>query len=132
MVQQNPYFSAGENEFKFKNGNLPENFEERIRLINRGKYIALVDLKHACYSVKFTGEQQKTLCFKWQGKIYQFTSLPNGVAEGPSLFSKLVEPSFVSLREMGYTITSFTDDILISHSSTEGCYEGIHSVVESF
>ena len=60
--------------------------------------MASVDLRHAYYSVRIAEEQQKFLCFRWQGKIYQFTCLPNGVSEGPRLFTKLMKPVFATLR----------------------------------
>lgn len=106
-----------------------ENFELAVRLINKDCYLASVDLKHAYYSVKIA-EQQKFLCFEWQGKIYQFTCLPNGIAEGPRLFTNLMKPIFAKLREMGHVITRFIDDTLIAHSSFEGCYESIHATVD--
>ena len=93
-----------------------ENFEQAIWLVNKGDYIVSVDLKHAYYSVKIAEEQQKLLCFKWQGKIYQFTCLPNRVTEGPRLFTKLIKSIFASLKKRGHTITSFIDDTLICHS----------------
>ena len=92
--------------------------------------MASVDLRHAYYSVRIAEEQQKFLCFRWQGKIYQFTCLPNGVSEGPRLFTKLMKPIFATLRQRGYTITSYIDDTLITHSSLEGCYECINSTLE--
>lgn len=107
-----------------------ENFEQAIRLINKDAFMASVDLRHAYYSVKIAEEQQKFLCFKWQGMIYQFTCLPNGVAEGPRLFTKLMKPIFATLREQGHIITSFIDDTLISHSSFEGCNQSVHATVE--
>ena len=50
-----------------------ENFEQAIWLVNKGDYMASVDLRHAYYSVKIA-EEQKFLCFKWQGKIYHLSS----------------------------------------------------------
>ena len=38
-----------------------ENFEQAIRLINQGDFLASVDLKHAYYSVKIAEEQQQFL-----------------------------------------------------------------------
>ena len=107
-----------------------ENFEQAIRLINRDAYKASVDLRHAYYSIKIAEEQQRFLCFKWQEKIYQFTCLPNGVAEGPRLFTKLMKPIFATLREKGHIIASFIDDTLISHSSFAGCCESVHATVD--
>ena len=76
-----------------------ENFEQAIRIVNKDNYMASVDLQHTYYLVKIAEEQQRRyLCFKWQGKVYQFTCLPNGISEGPRLFTKLMKPIFATLR----------------------------------
>lgn len=107
-----------------------ENFEQAVCLVNRGDYMASVDLENAYYTVKIAEEQQRFLCFKWQGKVYQYTCLPNGVAEGPRLFTKLMKPIFATLRNRGFTITSFIDDTLMCASSLERCNECVHDTVE--
>lgn len=107
-----------------------ENFAQAIRLINKGDYMASVDLRHAYYTIKIAEEQQRFLCFKWQGRIYQFTCLPNGIAEGPRLFTKLMKPVYAKLREMGHVITSFIDDTLIAHSTLSGCFESVNATVQ--
>lgn len=107
-----------------------ENFEQAIRLISSGAFMASVDLKHAYYSVKIAEEQQKYLCFKWAGKIYQFTCLPNGASAGPRLFTKLLKPIFSFLRLKGYTITSFIDDTLMCSKSVEDCVACLKDTVE--
>ncbi len=48
-----------------------ENFKQAIWLINKGNYMASVDL--AYYSVKVAEEQQIIFCFKW---LEIFISLP--------------------------------------------------------
>ena len=94
-----------------------EHFEQTIRLVNKGDYVVSVDLKQAYCSLKIAEEQQKYLCFQWHGKVYQFTCLPNGISEGPRLFTKLLKPIFATLREKGFTITSFIDDTLMCSAS---------------
>ena len=69
-----------------------ENFEQAIRLVHSGDYLASVDLRHAYYTVKVAEEQQQFLCFKWEDNIYQFTCLPSGISEGPRIFTKLMKP----------------------------------------
>ena len=108
-----------------------ENFEQAIRLINEGDFLASVDLRHAYYSVKIAEEQQCFLCFTWQGNIYQFTCLPNGISEGPRIFTKLLKPVFAALRERGFTITSFIDDTLICNSSLPGCLTVINATIDT-
>ena len=107
-----------------------ENFEQAIRLINAGNYLASVDLRHAYYSVKKAVEQQKFLCFKWKNTVYQFTHLPNGISEGPRLFTKLIKPVFANLRERGYSITSFIDDTSICNDSLSGCLACITDTID--
>lgn len=106
-----------------------ENFEQAIKLIHAGDYLASVDLRHAYYSVKVAEEQQKFLCFTWHGTVYKFTCLPNGISEGPRLFTKLMKPVFATLRKKGYRITSFIDDTLIIHSTRSGCLESINDTI---
>lgn len=98
-----------------------EDFALAVNLINAGDYSASVDLRHAYYSVKIAEEQQRFLCFTWQGVTYQFTCLPNGVSAGPRIFTKLMKAVYSALRNKGYTITSYIDDSLICSSSRASC-----------
>ena len=76
-----------------------ENFEQAVRLVHKGDFMASVDLRHAYYSIKVAEEQRKYLCFKWRGNLYHFTCLANGISEGPRLFTKLMKPVFATLRQ---------------------------------
>ena len=84
-----------------------------------------IDLKKAYYSVRIAEKQQKYLCFRWSNKIYQFACLPNGVSEGPRVFTKLMKPVFSSQRKKGHTITSF-----MCSSSSLGCYECMNDTIQ--
>ena len=106
-----------------------ENFDQVISLINAGDYLASVDLRHAYYSVKITEDQQRFFCFNWQGVTYQFTCLPNGISEGSRIFTKVMKPVYSTLRNKGYTITSFIDDSLICSSSMAGCIACVHDTI---
>ena len=108
-----------------------ENFEQAIRLVNEGDFLASIDLKNAYYSVRVAEEQQRFLCFTWQGQVYQFTCLPNGVSEGPRIFTKLLKPVFAALRAKGFTITSYIDDTLICNSSLPGCLTVVRDTIDT-
>lgn len=107
-----------------------ENFEQAIRIVNEGDYLASVDLKHAYYTVRIAEDQQKCLCFKWEDNIYQFTCLPNGISEGPRIFTKLMKPVFAALKGKGYSITSFIDDTLICNKTKTGCIACVNDTIE--
>lgn len=106
-----------------------ENFEQALKLVNKGDFLASIDLRHAYYSVRVAMEHQCLLCFTWQDAVYQFTCLPNGIAEGPRLFTKLMKPVFAHLRERGFTVTSYIDDSLICHHSRQGCFTAITETI---
>lgn len=108
-----------------------ENFEQATRTANAGDYLVSVGLRHAYYSVKGAEEQRRLLCLTWQGTVYQFTCLPNGISEGPRLFTKLMKPVFAALREKDYSIPSFIDNTLISNSTLAGCLACIQDTINS-
>ena len=87
--------------------------------------MASVDLRHAYYSIRIAEEHQRFLCFTWKNVLYKFTCLPNGIAEGPRIFAKLMKPVFATLRKQGHTITSFIDDTLICSNSFLVCLSSI-------
>ena len=107
-----------------------ENFEQALGLVQEGDYLASVDLRHAYYSVRIASEQQDFLCFLWDDTVYRFTCLPNGISEGPRIFTKLMKPVFAALRERGYSITSFIDDTLICNASLSGCFACINDTID--
>ena len=65
-------------------------------------YMASIDLRDAYYSVPIAKEHQKYLKFIWQGNLYQFTCLAQGLSSAPRLFTKLMKPVFSFLRELGH------------------------------
>ena len=52
-------------------------------LMTQGCFMASVDIKDAYDTVPVANEHQKYLKFSWRDKLYQFTSLPNGLASAP-------------------------------------------------
>ena len=75
-------------------------------LLFRNCYLASVDLRDAYYSVPVAKQHQKYLKFSWNGNLYQFTAMPNGLACAPRYFTKLMKPVFATLRQKGYISTS--------------------------
>ena len=71
-----------------------ESLTSAILLMTPGCYMASVDLQDAYYSVPINEKCQKYLKFSWQGELFQFTCLPNGLASAPRLFTKLLKPVY--------------------------------------
>ena len=64
--------------------------------------MASTDLKDAYYTVPVEKEHRKFLRFEWEGQLWQFNCMPNGLALAPRKFTKRMKPVFTTLRERGH------------------------------
>ena len=102
-----------------------ENLTTAILLMTPGCYMASVDLQDAYYSVPINEKCKKYLKFSWQGIVFQFTCLPNGLASAPRFFKKLLKPVCSTLRQMGHTNVDFIDDSYLQGLSFEDCSSNV-------
>ena len=70
-------------------------------------------LKDAYLTVPMAKACQKYLRFQWRGKIYEFKSLPFGLATAPITFTKLFRPVVAYLRQQGVHLVVYLDNILL-------------------
>jgi hypothetical protein len=83
-----------------------------LKLIERGCFMALLDLKDAYNPVSVNHPDRKYLLhFVWQGVLYQFTCFPNRLSSCPWTFTKLLEMQqapyiFQTLTYMEYCISN--------------------------
>ena len=80
-----------------------------IQLIKPYCYMCSIDIKDAYYSISIHSDHQKHLKFSWGNKLYQFTSLAQGFAYAPCLFTKLMKPVFAFLRKRGHLSSGYQD-----------------------
>ena len=97
----------------FQNGKHPQ--PER-RVEERG---FTVQDRPAYLTVPMAQIHQKYLRFQWQGKVYEFKSLPFGLAPAPLVFTKLLRPVVASLRQQGVRLVIYLDDILVMAESRD-------------
>lgn len=90
-----------------------------LEMIRPGCFMASVDLKDAYYSVLIHEENQKFLKFWWNGQLFQFKGMPNGLTSAPRAFTKLLIPVFAHLREKGHECFGYIDDTFIVGDSFE-------------
>ena len=82
-------------------------------LIERDCFMASIDLKDAYYSVPITREDRKYLRFLWQGTLFQFTCLPNGLSCAPRKFTKFLKPALSELHLRGHISRAYIDDMYL-------------------
>lgn len=76
-------------------------------------YLAKVDLKDAYLSVPMDPRTHCYLRFVWKGSVFEFTSLPFGLAPAPLIFTKLLKPVATFIRKHGVRIIIYLDDMLL-------------------
>ena len=90
------------------------------------------DLKDAYYSVPIHKVHQKYLKFEWQGQLYQFTCLPNGLACAPRLFTKLLKPAYSTLRKQGFQSVGYIDDSYLQGITKPECENNVQATTKLF
>jgi len=95
--------------------------ETAINMIKPGCYMASVDLKDAYYTVLIAPGHQKFLKFWFDGKYFQNTCLPNGLASVPRVFTKLLKPVYSALRSAGHLSSGYIDDSYLQGDTFEEC-----------
>ena len=69
------------------------------KLMSKDCYMASIDLKDAYYSIPVAREHRKYLRFIYNGQLYQFTCLPNGLSSCPRKFTKILKPPLTMLHK---------------------------------
>ena len=77
-----------------------ETINSILKLVRPNCYMASVDIKD--YSIPVSEHDQKYLKFMFDGQLYAFTCLPNGLCSGPRKFTKLLKAPLATLREAGH------------------------------
>ena len=99
-------------------------------MVRPGCFFSKVDLKEAFYSIGINRQFQKYLKFLWQGTLYVFTCLPNGLSTASRIFTKVLKPVFAALHKMGHLNVAYIDDSLLQSYSYEQCLINVKDTVE--
>lgn len=59
--------------------------------------------------------------FTWEGKLFQFTCLANGLSPAPRIYTKLLKPVFAMLRKLGHSNVPYIDNSLLQSDTPESC-----------
>ena len=109
-----------------------DTLESAIRIIKPNSYMASIDLKGAYYTVAIAEEHQKYLKFLFDGKLYQYTCLPNGLSSAPRIFTKLLKPAYAYLHNLGHLSLGYIDDSYLQGDTYGECMQNIKNTVMLF
>lgn len=102
-----------------------ETFAHAVSLVTKNCWFASIDWKDAYYTLKIHPSCRKFLRFQFDGNLYEFLVLPNGLSSGPRQFSKTVKPLFSDLRKQGFLNSSYIDDSLLIGESYNECRNNV-------
>lgn len=106
-----------------------DTLKSAIMLMQKDCFFASVDLKDAYYSIPIADSDRKFMRFYWDGQLYQFTCLANGLSSAPRVFTKVMKSVFSTLRKYGHINTSYIDDSLLLADSFERCVNNVTDTV---
>ena len=100
-------------------------------LLRRRDYMAKVDLSDYFFHLPIKPEDRQYFRFMWQGKKYQCTAMPFGLAPAPRLATKILQPVVRHLRSMGVRLVVYIDDILVLARSQDECLRHTQLLVDT-
>ena len=100
-----------------------------INLMSKDCFMATLDWKDAYYCVPIHKVHKKLLRFHFDNELYEFQALPNGLASGPRLFTKLTKPFFSHLRKKGMVNSPYIDDCLLVGDTFQDCLNNVIATV---
>ena len=101
-----------------------------LKLVEQNVFMTAVDLKDAYYSVRVCKEDSKYLRFWWDGQLYQFICLPNGLSSAPRLFTKILKPPLASLHKEGHIVGGYLDDLCRQRATYEECLKNVIDTIK--
>jgi hypothetical protein len=95
-----------------------------LAMVYEGCWFLSLDFTDAYYTVRVAPESRKFLRFEFEGRLYEFTCLPNGLRPAPRLFTKVLKVPLAHLRKVdGLQITAYLDDTLLVFDTEEEALE---------
>lgn len=97
-----------------------DTLETALTMITPGFWFTSLDFTDVYYSLAIHEKDRKFLRFSFQGQLYEYMCLPNGLRSGPGIFMKLLKVLSLVLRQsQGMLITGYIDDTLLIADSEE-------------
>ena len=93
--------------------------------------MAKVDLLDYFFHLPIKPEDRQYFRFMRQGKKYQCTAMPFGLAPAPRLATKILQPVVRHLRSMGVRVVVYIDDILVLARNQEECHRHTQLLVDT-
>lgn len=102
-----------------------ESLPEIRALMQRGDWLASIDLSDAFLHVPINRQHRRLLAFRALGRQYRFAVMSFGTSVAPRVFTMMLKPVLAHLHQLGIRATAYLDDLLLC-AATE--MEALHAV----
>ena len=97
--------------------------------LKKGEWLASIDIKDAYLHVPMHQKAQKYLRFQTKQGVFQFVSLPFGIATAPYEFTILAKEVKLLARQRGINMHQYLDDWLVRAHSKEQCLQDLQNLI---
>ena len=95
-----------------------------------GEWVSSIDLSDTYLHIPIHPNSRKYLRFCYKSQVFQFTSLPFGLATAPQVFTMIVKEVKLMALSRGLRIHQYLDDWLIRSQSQEEAQVNTQAVVD--
>ena len=95
-----------------------------------GEWVSSIDLSDVCLHIPIHPNSRKYLRFCHKSQVFQFTSLPFGLATAPQVFTTLVKEVKLMALTRGIRLHQYLDDWLIRAQSQEKAQVNMQTVID--
>ena len=95
-----------------------------------GQWVSSIDLSDAYLHIPTHPNSRKYLRFCYKSQVFQFTSLPFGLATAPQVFTMIVKEVKLMALSRGLRLHQYLDDWLIRSQSQEEAQVNTKAVVD--
>ena len=86
-----------------------------------------VDLKDVFFTVPIHESHQKYCKFEWIDKVYKYVGMANGYSDVMQIFTKILKPVCVNLRQKGHLSVVFVDDSYLKGDTETECLGNVEA-----
>ena len=109
-----------------------DTLETAINMMTTGCFMASIDLKDAYYTVPISTDHQKYLKFIFNGSLYHYTCLPNGLSCTPRVSTKLLKLVYSTLYNLACLGLGYIDDSYLQGDTSSECLENVNCTASLF
>jgi ribonuclease HI len=102
-----------------------DSLENAKYLVKPECFMASIDLSDAYFCVPMLKSHRKFVKFMYDGVLYEFVGMPQGLSCAPRIFTKLLKPFYAEMSSLGHVCMGYIDDSIIVGDTIDECRDAV-------